>query len=60
MNQEKDKTIIVSADLHKRISTLRKVAKDKLNLDDGVVVNMSGVIAVAIARLEKEWGNAHN
>lgn len=49
------KSVQIPVDLHKRIATLRIMAKGKMNLDDGVFVNMSGVIAVAIAMLEKEW-----
>lgn len=56
MQEEKDKSVQVPADLHKRIAALRKVAKEKLNLDQGVNVNMSGVISIAVAKLEAEWG----
>lgn len=49
------KSIQVPADLHKRILELRKVAKDKMNLDSGVNVNLAGVISVAIGILENEW-----
>ena len=62
MQESKDKSIQVPADLHQRIANLRKIAKQKMNLEEGVNVNLSGVVAVAIAMLEKEWeiDNASN
>ncbi len=49
-------TIQLPKDLRNRVAALRKVAKVKMNLDSGISVTMSGVLAVAIDLLEKEWG----
>ena len=56
VQQEKDKSVQVSADLHKRISHLRKIANKKMKLDDSLYVSMSAVIAIGISKIERDWG----